>query len=84
VFDTPDDRLVWDVGHQTYAHKILTGRREGMAHLRQYGGISGFPRRSESEFDTFGTRTRRQSISGARSRHGGRARNQDRSATRSR
>ena len=43
VFDTPDDRLVWDVGHQTYAHKILTGRREGMARLRQYGGISGFP-----------------------------------------
>ena len=55
VFDTPDDRLVWDVGHQTYAHKILTGRREAMAHLRQYGGISGFPRRSESEYDTFGT-----------------------------
>ena len=45
VFDTPDDRLVWDVGHQTYAHKILTGRREGMARLRMHGGISGFPRR---------------------------------------
>ncbi|MEK7360663.1 MAG: 1-deoxy-D-xylulose-5-phosphate synthase N-terminal domain-containing protein, partial [Pseudomonadota bacterium] len=55
VFDTPHDRLVWDVGHQTYAHKILTGRREGMARLRMHGGISGFPRRSESEYDTFGT-----------------------------
>jgi 1-deoxy-D-xylulose-5-phosphate synthase len=65
VFDTPDDRLVWDVGHQTYAHKILTGRREGMAHLRQYGGISGFPRRSESEFDTFGTAHSSTSISAA-------------------
>ena len=48
VFDTPYDRLVWDVGHQTYAHKILTGRREGMARLRMAGGISGFPRRCES------------------------------------
>ena len=65
VFDTPDDRLVWDVGHQTYAHKILTGRREGMAHLRQYGGISGFPRRSESEYDTFGTAHSSTSISAA-------------------
>ncbi|WNL44229.1 1-deoxy-D-xylulose-5-phosphate synthase [Dyella sp. BiH032] len=55
VFDTPDDRLVWDVGHQSYPHKILTGRRESMAGLRQFGGISGFPRRSESEYDTFGT-----------------------------
>ena len=55
VFDTPRDRLVWDVGHQTYPHKILTGRREGMANLRQWGGIAGFPRRVESEYDTFGT-----------------------------
>ncbi|MGB3429823.1 MAG: 1-deoxy-D-xylulose-5-phosphate synthase [Burkholderiaceae bacterium] len=65
VFDTPDDRIVWDVGHQTYAHKILTGRREGMAHLRQYGGMSGFPRRSESEYDTFGTAHSSTSISAA-------------------
>src|SRR5512140_3700595 len=65
VFETPDDRLVWDVGHQTYAHKILTGRREAMAHLRQYGGISGFPRRSESEYDTFGTAHSSTSISAA-------------------
>ena len=65
MFDTPDDRLVWDVGHQTYAHKILTGRREAMAHLRQYGGISGFPRRSESEYDTFGTAHSSTSISAA-------------------
>src|SRR6184192_3432583 len=55
VFHTPDDRLVWDVGHQSYPHKILTGRRERMGTLRQWGGISGFPRRSESEYDTFGT-----------------------------
>jgi 1-deoxy-D-xylulose-5-phosphate synthase len=65
VFDTPEDRLVWDVGHQTYAHKILTGRREGMARLRQFGGISGFPRRSESEYDTFGTAHSSTSISAA-------------------
>jgi 1-deoxy-D-xylulose-5-phosphate synthase len=65
VFDTPDDRLVWDVGHQTYAHKILTGRRDGMARLRQYGGMSGFPRRSESEYDTFGTAHSSTSISAA-------------------
>jgi 1-deoxy-D-xylulose-5-phosphate synthase len=55
VFQTPYDRLIWDVGHQSYPHKILTGRRERMGTLRQYGGISGFPRRSESEYDTFGT-----------------------------
>ncbi len=55
VFNTPHDRLVWDVGHQTYPHKILTGRRERMPTLRQLGGISGFPQRSESEYDTFGT-----------------------------
>src|SRR6187549_1734794 len=55
VFNTPYDRLVWDVGHQTYAHKILTGRREGMSRLRMHGGIAGFPRRDESEYDAFGT-----------------------------
>src|SRR5689334_25388969 len=55
VFNTPRDRLVWDVGHQTYAHKILTGRREAMSRLRQSGGPSGFPRRGESEYDAFGT-----------------------------
>ncbi len=65
VFDTPRDRLVWDVGHQTYAHKILTGRREGMARLRMHGGISGFPRRAESEYDTFGTAHSSTSISAA-------------------
>src|SRR5512146_2460489 len=65
VFNTPHDRLVWDVGHQTYAHKILTGRREAMARLRMYGGISGFPRRSESEYDTFGTAHSSTSISAA-------------------
>jgi 1-deoxy-D-xylulose-5-phosphate synthase len=65
VFNTPEDRIVWDVGHQTYAHKILTGRRAGMATLRQYGGISGFPRRSESEYDTFGTAHSSTAISAA-------------------
>ncbi|NDP61673.1 1-deoxy-D-xylulose-5-phosphate synthase [Polaromonas sp.] len=65
VFNTPDDRLVWDVGHQTYPHKILTGRRERMASLRQFGGLSGFPRRGESEFDTFGTAHSSTSISAA-------------------
>ncbi len=65
VFDTPHDRLVWDVGHQTYAHKILTGRREGMAKLRTHGGVSGFPKRSESEFDTFGVGHSSTSISAA-------------------
>ena len=54
AFDTPGDKLIWDVGHQTYGHKILTGRRAGMANLRQKGGIAGFPRREESEYDTFG------------------------------
>jgi len=63
VFNTPDDRLVWDVGHQSYPHKILTGRREAMAHLRQQGGISGFPKRSESEYDAFGTAHSSTSIS---------------------
>ncbi|MFT3820659.1 MAG: 1-deoxy-D-xylulose-5-phosphate synthase [Rubrivivax sp.] len=65
VFNTPWDRLVWDVGHQTYPHKILTGRREGMRTLRQLGGISGFPRRDESEYDTFGTAHSSTSISAA-------------------
>ncbi|HUH95071.1 MAG TPA: 1-deoxy-D-xylulose-5-phosphate synthase [Casimicrobiaceae bacterium] len=65
VFDTPRDRLVWDVGHQSYAHKILTGRREGMAGLRQWGGIAGFPRRNESEYDAFGTAHSSTSISAA-------------------
>ncbi len=65
VFDTPRDRIVWDVGHQTYAHKILTGRREAMKTLRQFGGISGFPRRGESEYDAFGTAHSSTSISAA-------------------
>ncbi len=65
VFNTPDDRLVWDVGHQTYPHKILTGRRDRMATLRQLGGMSGFPRRDESEYDTFGTAHSSTSISAA-------------------
>jgi len=65
VFNTPHDRLVWDVGHQTYAHKILTGRRERMSTLRQYGGVAGFPRRIESEYDTFGTAHSSTSISAA-------------------
>ncbi len=65
VFDTPEDRIVWDVGHQTYAHKILTGRRDDMARLRQWEGPSGFPRRAESEYDTFGTAHSSTSISAA-------------------
>ena len=65
VFNTPQDRLVWDVGHQTYPHKILTGRRERMPTLRQFGGLSGFPRRDESEYDTFGTAHSSTSISAA-------------------
>jgi 1-deoxy-D-xylulose-5-phosphate synthase len=65
VFNTPHDRLVWDVGHQTYPHKILTGRRDRMETLRQLGGISGFPRRDESEYDTFGTAHSSTSISAA-------------------
>ncbi|MCZ2292826.1 MAG: 1-deoxy-D-xylulose-5-phosphate synthase, partial [Burkholderiales bacterium] len=65
VYNTPWDRLVWDVGHQTYPHKILTGRREGMRMLRQLGGISGFPRREESEYDSFGTAHSSTSISAA-------------------
>jgi 1-deoxy-D-xylulose-5-phosphate synthase len=65
VFDTPHDRLVWDVGHQTYAHKVLTGRRAGMAKLRMHGGVSGFPKRSESPYDTFGVGHSSTSISAA-------------------
>ncbi len=65
VFNTPDDRLVWDVGHQCYAHKILTGRREGMSRLRMHGGISGFPKRCESPYDTFGVGHSSTSISAA-------------------
>jgi len=65
VFHTPEDRIVWDVGHQTYAHKILTGRRTAMAGLRTFGGIAGFPRRVESPYDTFGTAHSSTSISAA-------------------
>jgi 1-deoxy-D-xylulose-5-phosphate synthase len=65
VYNTPDDRLVWDVGHQTYPHKILTGRREAMSALRKPNGIAGFPRRCESEYDTFGTGHSSTSISAA-------------------
>jgi 1-deoxy-D-xylulose-5-phosphate synthase len=65
VFDTPRDRIVWDVGHQTYAHKILTGRRAQMNKLRQWGGLAGFPRRDESPYDTFGTAHSSTSISAA-------------------
>lgn len=65
VFNTPEDRLVWDVGHQSYAHKILTGRRARMPTLRQLGGLSGFPKRAESEYDAFGTAHSSTSISAA-------------------
>ncbi len=65
VFNTPHDRLVWDVGHQTYGHKVLTGRRERMKRLRMWEGMSGFPRREESEYDTFGTAHSSTSISAA-------------------
>ncbi|MEK7666363.1 MAG: 1-deoxy-D-xylulose-5-phosphate synthase N-terminal domain-containing protein, partial [Pseudomonadota bacterium] len=65
VFNTPDDRLVWDVGHQTYPHKILTGRRVRMATLRQKNGLSGFPRREESMYDTFGVGHASTSVSAA-------------------
>ncbi len=65
VFNTPEDRLVWDVGHQCYAHKVLTGRREGMSTLRMHGGVSGFPKRAESPYDTFGVGHSSTSISAA-------------------
>ena len=80
VFNTPEDRLVWDVGHQAYPHKILTGRRDQMASLRQKEGISGFPRREESPYDTFGTGHSSTSIGAAlgmaaAAKHSGRHRN---------
>src|SRR4026209_2833516 len=65
VFNTPEDRLVWDVGHQAYAHKILTGRRDLLPTIKQYGGISGFLRRDESEYDTFGAGHASTSLSAA-------------------
>lgn len=65
IFNTPDDQLVWDVGHQAYGHKILTGRKDNFDTNRQFGGISGFPNRSESEYDTFGTGHSSTSISAA-------------------
>ncbi len=65
IYNTPEDRLVWDVGHQCYAHKVLTGRKEGMGRLRMQGGVSGFPKRCESEYDTFGVGHSSTSISAA-------------------
>ena len=63
VFNTPFDKLVWDVGHQSYAHKIITGRRNKLSSIRKFGGISGFPKRSESKYDDFGTAHSSTSIS---------------------
>lgn len=65
VFNTPEDKIIWDVGHQTYVHKILTGRKEQMSSLRKFGGISGFPKTSESEYDCFNTGHSSTSISAA-------------------
>ncbi|MDH3528207.1 MAG: 1-deoxy-D-xylulose-5-phosphate synthase, partial [Acidobacteriota bacterium] len=65
AFDTPRDRLVWDVGHQAYAHKILTGRRDEMSSIKQYGGLSPFLKRDESKYDTFGAGHASTSISAA-------------------
>ncbi|MDX1799958.1 MAG: 1-deoxy-D-xylulose-5-phosphate synthase N-terminal domain-containing protein, partial [Marinobacter sp.] len=65
VFNTPEDRLVWDVGHQAYPHKILTGRREQMGTIRKQGGLAGFPKRAESDYDTFGVGHSSTSISAA-------------------
>jgi len=65
IFDTPNDRIVWDVGHQTYPHKILTGRRDRMHTMRKKDGLAGFPKRSESEYDTFGVGHSSTSISAA-------------------
>src|SRR5690554_5201596 len=65
VFNTPEDRLVWDIGHQAYPHKILTGRRDRLATIRQYGGLSGFLKRSESEYDCFGAGHSSTSVSAA-------------------
>src|SRR3569623_436066 len=81
VFDTPRDRIVWDVGHQTYAHKILPGRRAGMAGLRPPGGIAGFPRRAESAFAAFGAGHSSTSISAALGRaRAAKAKGEDRHA----
>ena len=77
IFETPNDRLIWDVGHQAYPHKILTGRRDRIRTLRQPGGLSGFTRRSESEYDPFGAAHSSTSIS-AGARHGRRPRSQGR------
>ena len=77
IFNTPEDRIVWDVGHQSYPHKILTGRRKDMGNLRQKGGLSGFPRREESEYDTFGVGHSSTSISAALGMAVGAARNND-------
>ncbi|MBQ2508618.1 MAG: 1-deoxy-D-xylulose-5-phosphate synthase, partial [Bacteroidales bacterium] len=65
VFNTPDDKLIWDVGHQAYSHKILTGRRDQFPTIRTYGGISGFPKMDESPYDAFGTGHSSTSISAA-------------------
>ncbi|MBI3187958.1 MAG: 1-deoxy-D-xylulose-5-phosphate synthase, partial [Gammaproteobacteria bacterium] len=65
VYNTPHDKLVWDVGHQSYPHKIITGRREQMPSLRQLDGLAGFPKRDESEYDTFGVGHSSTSISAA-------------------
>lgn len=65
VFDTPKDKIIWDVGHQSYVHKILTGRKDKMPSLRKFGGIAGFPKASESEFDSFDTGHSSTSISAA-------------------
>ena len=65
VFNTPADKIVWDVGHQSYVHKILTGRKDKMPTLRQFGGIAGFPKQSESEYDSFDTGHSSTSISAA-------------------
>src|ERR1039457_4695344 len=65
IYDTPEDKLVWDVGHQTYTHKILTRRREAMSKLRMAGGIAGFPKREESPYEPFGTGHSSTSISAA-------------------
>ena len=65
VYDTPNDALVWDVGHQAYTHKILTGRKDGFETLRQFGGMSGFPKRNESDCDVFNTGHSSTSVSAA-------------------
>ena len=77
LFDTPKDKIVWDVGHQAYGHKILTGRRDRFPTIRQYGGISGFPVRDESPYDTFNVAHAGTAISGALG-HGGGARSEGR------